>query len=165
MTVNLIVAMADNGVIGYKGGIPWRLNRDLKHFKELTLNHNVIMGKRTFESIGKPLDNRTNFVVSRTIKLTDKQIKEPLLMTAKDLKSAIIPYMTNFIIGGAQLYAEALPLCDVIYLTRIHLEPKGDVFFPHFEHRFNIVDAVGFEENGITGTFEIWRQKARNEIN
>lgn len=123
----LIVAHAQNGTIGLGGNMPWHLPEDLKHFKEVTMGHPVIMGRVTHESIGRPLPGRTNIVISRR---TDYNAEGCL--TAQSLQQAIEMLPDGelaFIIGGAQIYAEALPLVDRCWITEIQAEYPGDAFF------------------------------------
>ncbi len=123
----MVVAIAANGVIGRQGDLPWRLPADLKHFKALTLGKPVVMGRLTHESIGRPLPQRHNIVVSRQ---TGYQAEGCTVM--ESLAGAIeaageVPEI--MIIGGAQLYREALPMTDILHLTRVHAEVEGDTFF------------------------------------
>lgn len=126
-----IVAQARDRVIGNANDMPWYLPADLAHFKALTTGHTVIMGRKTFESIfarlGKPLPNRQNIVVTRNTSFSVDGAE-----TAFSLEAAITlaKNETVFIIGGAQIYAQALPLVDTIYLTRIDADIEGDSFFP-----------------------------------
>lgn len=138
-TIALIVAVADNNVIGKDNKMPWHIPADFKHFKEITMGKPCIMGRKTYESIleqlGKPLPGRTSIVISRTLssgrgqgeglKISDSL--ENAITRAKEEKSQEI-----IIIGGAQIYKEALDknLVDRIYLTRVHQSPEGDAFFP-----------------------------------
>jgi len=129
MLISLIVAMASNHVIGRQGDIPWKIPGEQKMFKEITLGHVVIMGRKTYESLACPLPGRTNIVVTRQ---TDYQA--PGCIIAPDLAGAIKSCPNNeseaFIIGGGLLYHEALILADRIYLTMIPREIPGDTFFP-----------------------------------
>jgi|WetSurMetagenome_2_1015567.scaffolds.fasta_scaffold786513_2 dihydrofolate reductase len=130
--LSLIVAVSRNGVIGAGGKMPWHLPEDLKFFKRTTLGHAVIMGRKTFESIGKPLPGRGNIVVSRGIQTLDPAI----LRIAPSIESAVaIARETDpepFVIGGAAIYAEAMPLVTRMYITEVHREVEGDVLFPSF---------------------------------
>lgn len=128
--ISIIAAYSKNRVIGYKGKIPWKIKGEQLWFKELTLNHVVIMGRRTYESIGKPLDNRLNIVVTSTLFFDEENLK-----SVKSLKEALslIKDKEAFIIGGQRLYEEALPIVDVMYITEIDLEVKGDTYFPSFD--------------------------------
>lgn len=128
--ISIIAAMSENRIIGYKGQIPWRLSADLKRFKELTMGHPVIMGRKTFESIGKALPGRTNIVLSRS-----PEFNPPGCATVPSLREALD--LTKdagevFIIGGESLYKQTLPLAQKIYLTLVHAKFEGDAFFPIF---------------------------------
>ena len=126
--LSIIVAVARNGVIGDKNSLLWHISEDLKHFKALTSGHPVIMGRKTFESLGRPLPNRTNVVVSR------QAIGIPGCEVVHSLREALAlfpdPEEELFVIGGAQIYAEALPLDDRFYLTRVDRDYEGDTRFP-----------------------------------
>lgn len=130
MTVTLVAAVARNGVIGLDGGLPWHIPGDLPRFKAMTLGHVLVMGRRTYESIGRPLSDRTTIVVTRQPDWHDG--KDVLvahnipgaLACAAELDEKV------FVVGGAQIYAEALPLADRLELTHVDLEPDGDTFFP-----------------------------------
>jgi dihydrofolate reductase len=127
----LIAAVAENGVIGAKGGLPWRLPDEMAHFKRTTLGKPVLMGRRTFASLGRALPGRTNVVLSR-----DPGFAAPDALVARDLDAALALVRGApevMVIGGAALYAEALPRADRIYLTRVRARPEGDVFFPKLE--------------------------------
>lgn len=126
--LSLIVAVAENGVIGARGALPWRLPDELAHFKRTTLGKPVLMGRHTWVSIGRPLPGRANVVLSR-----DPDFSARGAMVARDLDEALGMHAAapeQIVIGGAALYAEALPRADRIYLTRVHARPAGDVFFP-----------------------------------
>ena len=131
MRLSLIVAMARNRVIGHDNGLPWRLPADLKHFKALTVGKPVIMGRKTFASIGKPLPDRHNIVVTR-----DEQFRAAGVSVAHSLEDALQqaqPAAEVMLIGGAQLYAQALPRAQRIYLTLIDADVAGDAYFPAYE--------------------------------
>ena len=128
---SLIVAESRNHVIGVNQNLPWHLPEDLKYFKELTIGKSIIMGRKTFESIGKPLPKRNNFVVTRQDKI------HPEIYHSKTLKEALneskkISQDDVFVIGGEKLFQEALQLtsCQKIYRTIVDTEIKGDKFFP-----------------------------------
>ncbi len=130
MKLSLVVAVAENGVIGRDGGLPWHLPADLKRFRRLTLGHHVVMGRKTHASIGRALDGRVNLVVtSRPHEVAPGCRAVPDLETALELARAA-GEDEALVIGGAALYAEALPLADRIYLTRVAAEVEGDVRFP-----------------------------------
>jgi dihydrofolate reductase len=129
--VILVAAVAANGVIGARGGLPWRLPGDLRHFKALTLGHPVIMGRRTWEGLGRALPGRENIVVTRR-----PGFEAPGAHVAASLDAALALCAGEpaaFVIGGAQLYAAALPLADALELTEIHRDYDGDTRFPPFE--------------------------------
>ncbi len=126
--LSIIAAVAENGAIGKGNKLVWALPADLKRFRELTTAHTVIMGRKTFESIGRPLPNRRNIVVTR-----QKDYAPPGVEAAHSLEEVVQKTKGEpevFVIGGAELYRQALPLSDKIYLTRIHKDFEGDVFFP-----------------------------------
>lgn len=128
--IGLIVAYANNHVIGNKGSIPWRIKGEQKRFKELTTGNVVIMGRRSYEEIGHPLPNRMNIIVSNT-----KKFEAENCMTAGSLEEAIklAGDRDVFISGGARLYEEALPLVSKMYVTEIDREIEGDTYFPEFD--------------------------------
>lgn len=128
--VSIIVAVAENGVIGDKNALLWHISEDLKHFKALTTGHPVVMGRRTYESLGRPLPNRRNVVVTR------QEIALPGCEVVHSLEKALALFPSDeevFIIGGAQIYAEALPLADRFYLTRVMHAYEGDTRFPAWD--------------------------------
>ncbi len=127
-----IAAMSRNRAIGLEGRIPWHLSEDLKFFKRTTLGHVVLMGRKTYESIGKPLPGRDNWVLSRTADIPGVQVLRSL-----DEIPAPPEGKNIYLIGGAELYAALLPRCTEILLTRVNLETPGDAFFPAFEQDFD----------------------------
>jgi dihydrofolate reductase len=132
ITLSLIVAIADNGVIGRDGKLPWRLGSDLKRFRALTMGHPLIMGRHTFKSIPKPLDGRDSIVVTRGNSSPDRSglyfvpSLDSAIALAKERASAR-NVQQIFVIGGARIFAETLRLADRIFLTRVHGTPEGDV--------------------------------------
>jgi dihydrofolate reductase len=129
--IYLVAAVAKNGVIGAGGKLPWHLPEDLKHFRKLTLGHPVIMGRRTWESLGKPLPGRENIVVTRRA-----GFEAPGASVAASLAAAIALCAGEpvaFVIGGAELYAAALPLADGLVLTEIGRDYAGDTVFPAWD--------------------------------
>lgn len=131
--ISLVVARADNGIIGRNNTLPWRLPADLKHFKQLTVGKPVIMGRKTFESIGKPLPARHNIVVTRNPGWSADgvtvaaNLAEAVAAAGLDPKTRADEIM---IIGGSEIYAQSMPFATRIYLTEVHLEPVGDASFP-----------------------------------
>lgn len=129
--VYLVAAVARNGVIGAKGAMPWHLPEDLKHFKKLTLGHPVIMGRRTWDSLPRALPGRENIVLTRS---ADRDIEGASV--AASLHGALalcVGEPTAFVIGGAEIYRMALPLCDGMVLTEIDRDYEGDTFFPPWD--------------------------------
>ncbi len=130
MQLALICAMARNGVIGNNNALPWRLPEDLRHFRRTTMGHSIIMGRKTFESIGRPLPGRSNIVVSRRTDYEAEGVRvrdslETALRLAESI-AAIDGAEQAFVIGGADLYRLALPRADRFHLTRIHADIPGD---------------------------------------
>jgi len=141
MILSLIAAMASNRVIGDKGDIPWKIPGEQKMFKEITLGHTVIMGRKTYESLGRPLPGRTNIIITR-----QANYQAPGCAIAPDLAAAIEACGPNeeeaFICGGGQLYHEALAMADRIYLTVLSREVAGDTCFPEIsETEFEITES------------------------
>lgn len=131
--VFLVAAVAANGVIGARGRLPWHLPEDLKHFKALTLGHPVIMGRKTWESLGRPLPGRENIVVTRSA-----GYEAPGASVAASLEAALALCAGEpvaFVIGGSELYAAALPIADGLVLTEIHRDYDGDARFPAFDRK------------------------------
>jgi dihydrofolate reductase len=137
MKVSLIVAMAENRVIGRNNQLPWYLPEDLRYFKRVTMGKPVVMGRKTFESIGKPLPGRTNIVVSRNPDFHAEGVRvvKDLMMARAVCESfAIVEGIEEvMVIGGAQIYEQALPMADRLYLTEVHAEVAGDALFPEFD--------------------------------
>lgn len=128
MIVSVLAAVADNDVIGRNNDLPWHLPKDLQWFKRLTTGHAIVMGRRTFESIGRPLPNRRTIVLSRSERFAPAGVETaPSLAAALELAS---DETEVFVVGGATVYAEALPRADRLYLTRVHADVTGDVTFP-----------------------------------
>ncbi len=142
--ISIIVAVAENNVIGKDNSLIWHLPRDLKHFKETTSGHYIIMGRKTFESNGKPLPNRTNVIITR-----DKNFKAEGCIVVHSFEDALKESKSDseaFIIGGGVIYEMAMPLTDRIYLTKIHHSFEGDTYFPEINmDEWNITDQRDFE--------------------
>ncbi len=128
-----IVAMSSNRVIGRDGTLPWHFPEDLKFFKRTTLGHPILMGRTTFESIGRPLPGRQNIVLSRTMEPRDGII---VIRDVSELSRLCAEDSTVFVIGGAQVYGDLLPKCDGLYLTWVEQVFEGDTFLPAFEDLF-----------------------------
>jgi dihydrofolate reductase len=134
MEIVFVVAMGDNGVIGRAGRLPWHLKSDLRRFRALTMGHPVVMGRKTFLSIGKPLPGRTNIVVSR-----DPALALPGAVVARNLTAALDAARGDalrrgvgaiMVVGGADLYAQLMPAATRLEVTRVHASPAGDAHFP-----------------------------------
>jgi dihydrofolate reductase len=130
----LVAAVGENGAIGYRGQLPWRLKSDLQHFRRVTLNRPVVMGRKTFESIGKPLDHRTNIVLTR-----DFSLKAPGAIMTTTLEAALGMAREDarkrqvhdiMVIGGGALFETLMPRAARLEITHVHAAPPGDVFFP-----------------------------------
>jgi len=148
LNISIIVAMANERVIGVNNGLPWDLPADMKHFRELTLGKPIIMGRKTYESIGRPLPGRRNIVVSRNSELKIPGVD--VVSTLDDAISMVSNVQEIMIVGGAQLYADALSKANKIYLTKINLDIKGDSFFPQFnESEWTVLQKDDFECNEL----------------
>ncbi len=133
MIVSLIVAMDENRAIGKDGKLPWHLPSDLKRFKALTMSHHIVMGRKTYETIGKPLPGRKMIIVTHR-----KTYSAPDCMIVNSIETAIEIAKNNrdpevFIIGGGEIFRQAFGYADKIYLTYVHANIKGDVFFPELD--------------------------------
>jgi dihydrofolate reductase len=129
--VSIVAALASNRAIGFGNAMPWRLPEDLKRFKRLTMGHAVIMGRKTFESIGSPLSGRNNIVISRS-----RRRSFPGCVVVHSLEAALVEAADSaeaFVIGGAQIYALALPHARRLHMTEIARDFEGDAFFPEFD--------------------------------
>ncbi len=129
--ISIIAALAENRVIGVNNTLPWRLPNDLKHFRRLTTGHAIVMGRKNYESIGKPLPERTNIVVTRN---RDYRVDGCLIAHSLDEALRLAGGDPEiFVIGGAEIYREALPRADRLYLTQVHAVVEGDTFFPEID--------------------------------
>jgi|SRR5690625_1204377 len=140
--ISLIAAMGNNRVIGLNNDMPWHLPKDLAHFKKITTGHTIVMGRKTYESIGRPLPNRKNIILTRQASLRFPEE----VMTVSSLETVLKwneenPEKEIFIIGGGNLYKQALPYADRLYLTEINEDFDGDTFFPAFDKlEWDVVD-------------------------
>ena len=128
--ISIIVAMSQNSVIGLNNQLPWYISEDLKNFKKTTLNHCVIMGRKTFDSIGKPLKDRRNIVISRDNSLLIDGVE--VVNSLYKAISIVEDSSEIFIIGGEQIYTISLPLATHLYVTKVNGDYKGDAFFPDY---------------------------------
>ncbi|WP_048646438.1 dihydrofolate reductase [Nitratireductor soli] len=146
MSIALVVAIAENGVIGREGGLPWRLSTDMKRFKAVTMGKPVIMGRKTWESIGKPLPGRRNLVITRRADYAAEGAEcVSSLEVALALAGGTQADTEVCVIGGGEIYREALPTADVLHVTHVHANVDGDAVFPP-------IDA------------EIWERVSREEV-
>ena len=128
--ISIIVAMSENSVIGLNNQLPWHISEDLKNFKKTTLNHCVIMGRKTYESIGKPLKDRRNIVISRSKSLLIDGVE---VVNSLDRAISIVDDSSEiFIIGGEQIYTISLPIATHLYVTKVNGDYNGDAFFPDY---------------------------------
>lgn len=157
--LNLIAALGKNGVIGIANRLPWRLPDDLKHFKALTLGHPVLMGRKTFESLGRPLPGRRNIVITRNAHYRPAGAEvagsiEQALALCQDAAEV-------FFIGGADIYRQALPLAERLHLTEVDASPAGDAFFPAFDRarwRESAREARRDESVGLDYAFVVYQR-------
>ena len=154
-TLSIIVALAKkNRVIGKNNKLPWYIPEDLKHFKDVTNGHPVIMGRKTYESIGRPLPNRTNIVVTR-----NKNYKAPGCLIASSLTNSIKLAKQKdkdeiFIIGGGQIFEEVIMIADKLYLTLVEGDFDGDVYFPEYQSLFTkVISQSKHQSHGYKYTF------------
>lgn len=164
MILSLLLAASENGVIGKDNKLPWHLPDDLKYFKNLTWGLPILMGRKTFDSIGKPLPGRKSIVITR-----DENWKHDGVTVVHSIKEAIVAAAAFgakeiFVIGGAQIFLTALPQANRIYLTRIHHRFDGDVFFPEISvEEWKIVTTrfcEADEKNAYDHTFQVWERKS-----
>lgn len=163
MILSLIVAVSENGVIGKDNQLPWHLPKDLKYFKNQTWGMPILMGRKTFESIGKPLPGRKSIVITRNNDWQHDGVEvvhsvEAAIEKAKELGAKEI-----FVIGGAEIFHTSLPKADRIYLTRVHHHVDGDVYFesPDAE-QWNLIKnqfSPSDEKNAYSHTFQVWERK------
>lgn len=151
--INIIVAIGENRAIGKNNRLLWHIPEDLQRFKKLTSGHPVIMGRKTFESIGRPLPNRTNIVVTH-----DKNFTAEGIIITHSLKEAIekakeYDQSEIFIIGGGNIYEQAIPLADKLYLTIVHKKVEADTFFPDYSAFTKKISQKQGESNGYKYTF------------
>jgi dihydrofolate reductase len=162
----LIAAVADNGIIGADGGMPWRLSTDMKRFRALTMGKPVLMGRKTYASLGKPLEGRTNIVITRGAPLA------PPVLTAKEVREGIETALEAarrlaadevMVIGGGTIYAATISLADRLYITHVHAHPAGDVSFPAIQSAdFEVISSEetspGPRDSHAT-TFVVYRRR------
>lgn len=150
--ISIIAAVSNNGVIGVDNKLPWDLPEDLKRFKELTTGNVVIMGRKTYESIGKPLPNRINIVITR-----NKDFFVPDAIVTNSLESALLKAGGDkdiFIIGGGEIYKQSMGFADKLYITEVDMEVEGDTKFPTISDQWSVT-----EENKFNGGWYVTYSK------
>ena len=160
MTLSIIAAVASNGVIGRDGDLPWHLPADLARFKQLTMGHALIVGRKTYAEIGKPLPGRRMIMLSRTA-----PSPHPEVAVAADLATALRLAEGDdevFVAGGAQIYGAALPITDRMYLTHVHADVPGDTRFPDYDpgqwERLSILKHAADDQHAYAFTFVDYRR-------
>ena len=158
--ITLIVAAAENNAIGKDNKMPWHLPNDFKYFKKNTLEHSVVMGRKTFESIGKPLPERRNIILTRDMNYTHEEVD--VANSVQEVQNYCRDEREIFIIGGAEIYKQTLPLADKVLLTRVHTTINGDAYFPELlDHEWNLVSAEKHEKDekhAFDYTFEVYKR-------
>ncbi len=157
----IVVAMADGGVIGNHGGLPWRLSSDLQRFKRMTMGHCLLMGRKTFESIGRALPGRQTIVMSRR-ELSPTPEGVTVVDRFEAVNPAVLPGRQVMVVGGGQIYAGALPYCKSMWVTRVLAEVPGDVVFPPIEWTdWELESSARFEagpKDDWPTEFQIWQR-------
>lgn len=166
ITLSHVVAVGENNVIGKDNQLLWHLPNDLKFFKNITWAMPVIMGRKTFESMGKPLPGRTNIVITRNERWTAEGVlKADSLDHAIDL-AATLDVREAFIIGGGQVYEQAMPFTDRIYQTLVRTSPEGDTYYPGVDtQQFQLVSELHFEKDEkhlFPYSFQVWERREEN---
>jgi len=153
--ISIVVAISENNAIGKDNQLLWHLPADLKHFKNITTGHTIIMGRKTYDSIGKPLPNRRNIIITRQ---TGLQLEGVEVVNSLEEALALCENEAEiFVIGGAEIYRHAISICHRIYLTRVHQEFEADAFFPELDNEtwkeVEKVDHLPDEKNKFAYTF------------
>jgi dihydrofolate reductase len=160
--ITLIVAAADNGVIGRGNALPWHLPDDLKRFKQLTLGKPIVMGRKTFESIGRPLPGRLNIVVTRDANYRREGVS--VVHGVDEAVRAAGEATELMVIGGAELFRLFLPRATRVHLTRVHAEVAGDVVWPPLDDTWGVVESephAADERHASAMTFEVWEKRPK----
>ncbi len=162
MTVSIIVAASENEVIGLNNQLPWRLPTDLKYFKSTTLGKPIVMGRKTFESLGRPLPGRPNIVITRQPDYAPEGVYVVPSIEAGIAKANTFEGDELFITGGSQIFVQAMPLVERIYLTRVYAVVHGDAFFPVIHGSdWNLVSDERHEadeKNQYPFAFQVWER-------
>lgn len=162
MTLAVIAAVSRNGVIGRAGKLPWHLSHDLRRFKEITTGHAIIMGRKTYESIGRPLPKRRSLVITRDPSFRANGVE--IVRSLDEALEAARGESRRFVIGGAAIFADALPRADELYLTRVHAEVDGDAYFPDVDFGdWELIEEESRpadEKNDYPVTLQVYRRRA-----
>jgi len=164
MILSLLVAASENNVIGKDNQLPWHLPNDLKYFKNLTWGMPILMGRKTFESIGKPLSGRKSIVITRNTDWQHEGVDVVHSIEDAILKAESFGVKEIFVIGGAEIFKTSLQKANRIYLTRIHHHFDGDVYFPEVSEQDWQLASSRFveadEKNAFNHTYQVWERKA-----
>jgi len=164
MTISIIVAASENNVIGAAGELPWRLSEDLKHFKATTMGKPIVMGRKTWESIGRPLPGRQNIVITRQAKFNAEGCD--VVASLDEAAATAGDEQEIMVIGGGEIYSLALPMAGRLYLTRVHTKIDGDAFFPEIdETEWRLIDEVHHEadeRNQFDYSFRVYERTNRS---
>ncbi len=156
--IEMVAAQSENGIIGNDLEIPWRVKGEQKLFKDITMGGTLIMGRKTFDSIGRPLPGRTTIIVSRSGYEADGCRTESSIQSAIDAAKQIDAPI--FVVGGGEIYRQAMPMADGIHLTTIHASVEGNVSFPDLPDDFELISETHYESN-INYTYRHYRRKNR----
>jgi len=161
LNISIIVATSKNNVIGVNNQLPWHLPADLKYFKSLTNGHSIIMGRKTYDSIGRPLPNRENIIITR-----DKNYSSVELVIKHSIEEAIQHCNGQeevFIIGGSEIYGQSIPLANKLYITEVLHDFEGDTFFPEInEQEWKMISSNKFysdEKHAFDYSFQVWERR------
>lgn len=161
MGISIIVAMDKKRLIGRNGDLPWHLPNDLEYFRNVTMGHMIVMGRKTFEAIGKPLDGRKNVVLTREVNYKAEGIE--VVHSIKEVLSKVDNNQEIFIIGGGEIYKQFLPYADKLYITKIDYEFEGDTYFPNVNsnewEKVSIKKGITDELNPYNYYFNIYKRK------
>ncbi|HEX6332799.1 MAG TPA: dihydrofolate reductase [Flavisolibacter sp.] len=166
MIVSLLVAADENNVIGKDNKLPWHLPNDLKYFKNQTWGMPILMGRKTFDSIGRPLPGRKSIIITRNENWHYEGVHAVHTLQGAMDKASEFGAREIFVIGGAEIFNSSFPRAGRIYITRIHHKFEGDVFFPEIPHEeWNLVQSRfchADEKNAYSHTFQVWERKTRS---
>ncbi|HOU46362.1 MAG TPA: dihydrofolate reductase [Chitinophagales bacterium] len=163
MKISIVVAAAENGAIGKDNQLLWKLSSDLKRFKQITTGHHLLMGRKTFESIGKPLPNRTSLIISRNYTTISENchvfssINDAIFFAAQQNEQEL------FVIGGGEIFAQTLPLAQTLYLTIVHAEIEGDAYFQYDDSNWKVLHSEFIpkdEKNEFDATYVVLERES-----